>query len=854
MSSSNVKVMKSRRRKITKAFRITTNMSMSDHSSTNGKMKKRSQVIQVLEIKIKLSKQVIQVLEIKIKLSKQDLKEIQAKLETFTSTISSLSSQVAELKNIQWKLPAEFLNLPSQVSSVQEKLKNLDSLPSLLHKVIDTLNRFATMVENTLGATSMNVPLAGKATASPAEGEKNTKDAETNLQKQLIDLLGIEVVQQYHNKKLLFDKYCDKMLKRRKRSKIINCDILTQKGPISLKVYREDGLSEVIENLKVCDLHLAEWRQVVQACPDRREKRWKTIYGLIKTRMEYLEQTEKELKIDFSKPLKKQDPLNELNELANKKGRRTNDLKDYSRLFIYSNKGTLLGSDPEPFSLLVLRRLGSIFTSVYVPVQKLKKALGTMAGVDVDTLTMEQYLALSRENQAPGVVKPEIRGNVNFELKSQFMRELREDTFSGNKDEDPHNHIDRQWVDRLALRTINTWDLFKKAFIQRYCPPSMTVKQLEDIHNFKQEGDESLYQAWERYNDLLYKCLLMTSTVIKSRNIGSSNSKDGLATLVNKLDNLGRDMKKLKESVHAIQAGCQICKGPHLDKDYPLNEEVKQVKEVRYGEFGRTTPFNGNNGGRQILAETIKKYIKEASMRQDLVANKPLIMENKDVKINRRCSTLLFNQIPPKEKDPGSFILPCSIGSPKGIVRSLLIKIDKFILPIDFIVLDVLEDFRMHVILGRTLLATAHAKVDVLKKSISLEVGNEKVIFKMKSGLPDIRNESVLMIYNNMIAEEDELMNIESDLFTYITKIRESCQILAIDTDLFTYEVVAQETYDEITHKCSLTVQEAIEENTRPILGRPHWCTPIYRQNNGIQEVWASCNPSSEKCDGGSLL
>ncbi|GKF09974.1 hypothetical protein Tco_0044198, partial [Tanacetum coccineum] len=41
--------------------------------------------------------------------------------------------------------------------------------------------------------------------------------------------------------------------------------------------------------------------------------------------------------------------------------------------------------------------------------------------------------------------------------------------------------------------------------IQRYCPPSMTAKQLEDIHNFKQEGDEPLYQAWERYNDLLYK-------------------------------------------------------------------------------------------------------------------------------------------------------------------------------------------------------------------------------------------------------------------------------------------------------------------------------------------------------------
>ncbi|GJS04879.1 putative reverse transcriptase domain-containing protein [Tanacetum coccineum] len=46
MSSSNVKVMKSRRRKIIKAFRITTNMSMSDHSSAYGKMKKISHIIQ----------------------------------------------------------------------------------------------------------------------------------------------------------------------------------------------------------------------------------------------------------------------------------------------------------------------------------------------------------------------------------------------------------------------------------------------------------------------------------------------------------------------------------------------------------------------------------------------------------------------------------------------------------------------------------------------------------------------------------------------------------------------------------------------------------------------------------------
>ncbi|GKD79236.1 hypothetical protein Tco_1341857, partial [Tanacetum coccineum] len=64
---------------------------------------------------------------------------------------------------------------------------------------------------------------------------------------------------------------------------------------------------------------------------------------------------------------------------------------------------------------------------------------GAMAGVDINTLTMKQYLALSQENQAPGVVKLEIEGNVNFEIKSQFMRELREETFSRNKNEDAHD-------------------------------------------------------------------------------------------------------------------------------------------------------------------------------------------------------------------------------------------------------------------------------------------------------------------------------------------------------------------------------------------------------------------------------
>nr|GEU85762.1 hypothetical protein [Tanacetum cinerariifolium] len=180
------------------------------------------------------------------------------------------------------------------------------------------------------------------------------------------------------------------------------------------------------------------------------------------------------------------------------------------------------------------------------------------------------------------------------------MRKLREDTFFGNNNEDVHDHIDRV----LSIGLI----------------PGMTPAQaLTAIQTMTDH-----YQKWHDGSTNKY--------------VKSSNSGDGLAALVSKLDNLERDIKNLKESVHIIRVKCQVCE----------------------------------------------------------------------------------------------------------------------------------EDFRMPIILGRPLLMTAHAKVDVLKKPISLEVGNEKFIFKMKSNLPDMQNESVLMIKSNMTTEEDELMNIESDLFTEV--------------------------------------------------------------------------------------
>ncbi|GJX62044.1 hypothetical protein Tco_0294944 [Tanacetum coccineum] len=101
-----------------------------------------------------------------------------------------------------------------------------------------------------------------KAEAARREGEMRKEE--------LIDLLGPEVVKKYYNDKLQYDKYCDKMLNRRAKSRITNCDILTRNGLITLKVYREDDTSEIILEFKASDLHLREWREVVKVYPKKR--------------------------------------------------------------------------------------------------------------------------------------------------------------------------------------------------------------------------------------------------------------------------------------------------------------------------------------------------------------------------------------------------------------------------------------------------------------------------------------------------------------------------------------------------------------------------------------------------------
>ncbi|XP_073133836.1 uncharacterized protein [Henckelia pumila] len=78
-----------------------------------------------------------------------------------------------------------------------------------------------------------------------------------------------------------------------------------------------------------------------------------------------------------------------------------------------------------------------------------------------------------------------------------------------------------------------------------------------------------------------------------------------------------------------------------------------------------------------------------------------------------------------------------SVKYPRGVVENVLVKVDKQIFPVDFVVLDMDEDYEVHMILGRPFLATSRALIDVEKGELVLRINDEQVVFNMLQSVRD---------------------------------------------------------------------------------------------------------------------
>ena len=172
--------------------------------------------------------------------------------------------------------------------------------------------------------------------------------------------------------------------------------------------------------------------------------------------------------------------------------------------------------------------------------------------------------------------------------------------------------------------------------------------------------------------------------------------------------------------------------------------------------------------------EQMPSYVK---FMKDILSQKRKLADFETVNLTEECSAILKRKLPQKLKDPSSFTIPCTIGNsiferaicdlganinlmplsifkrlglgearpttvtlqladrslkhPRGIIEDVLVKVDKFIFPADFIVLDMEEDKEIPIILGRPFLATGRAMIDVQRGELKLRVHEDEVKFNV---------------------------------------------------------------------------------------------------------------------------
>ncbi|XP_057984772.1 uncharacterized protein LOC131169607, partial [Hevea brasiliensis] len=166
-----------------------------------------------------------------------------------------------------------------------------------------------------------------------------------------------------------------------------------------------------------------------------------------------------------------------------------------------------------------------------------------------------------------------------------------------------------------------------------------------------------------------------------------------------------------------------------------------------------------------------------AKFLKEILSKKRKLKDYGTVALTEECSAILQNKLPPKLKDLGSFSIPCLIGDKKidkvicdlgasvslmplsiykkleigelkpttislqladrsvkylvGILENIPIKVGKFFIPVNFIVLEMEEDVKIPIILGRPFLVTAGAIIDVKNGRLTLKVGEEEVEFNL---------------------------------------------------------------------------------------------------------------------------
>nr|GFA47760.1 reverse transcriptase domain-containing protein [Tanacetum cinerariifolium] len=190
----------------------------------------------------------------------------------------------------------------------------------------------------------------------------------------------------------------------------------------------------------------------------------------------------------------------------------------------------------------------------------------------------------------------------------------------------PHSltHHATAWFDRLPRNSINTFEQMAKMFLGKYFPPSMVTKLRNEITNFRQRPDESLFEAWERGTFMkrrLEECYDLIENMTAHHNDWDTSAQrselsSSITSFDTKITTLKAEMaeinKKLmrvlqvNQQVKAVTLNCVTCGGPHSFNDCPVTfGNTQNVYDARAYQDNSYQP----QGNRNLLSYRLDNYL-----------------------------------------------------------------------------------------------------------------------------------------------------------------------------------------------------------------------------------------------------
>ncbi|XP_073057233.1 uncharacterized protein [Primulina eburnea] len=427
-------------------------------------------------------------------------------------------------------------------------------------------------------------------------------------------------------------------------------------------------------------------------------------------------------------------------------------------------------------------------------------------------------------NHYSGIARGAINAN-NFELKPALINMVQQNQFAGTATSDPHVHLRtflgitdtvkinnfsdviirllvfpfslrdqaRRWLQSLPLGSIRTWPELAKKFLSKYFPPGKSAQLKIEISNFRQTDFEQLYEAWERYKELLRRCpnhgfedwnLLNPPPWFNTSNgEGKPSFEDLVAIFVDesgkrmagtesKLDNLETHMANIGASLKILES--------------QVGQITKQLTSQPSGAVQKTADPNL----REVNAIFVQHEEIEVVSREEIKVKPTPARDEKPTPIKRvrdqeevESPEGTRRNLPQKLQDPGEFVVPCeirgkmvekaicdsgasvnimpsflyeklrlskmkptglslqmadkSIRRPLGMVEDVELQIDKLKVLAELLVLDMETSQNVHVILGGPLLATVGAIIDMKRGKLTMKVEGQRVEIKASKSSHD---------------------------------------------------------------------------------------------------------------------